>query len=250
MTLVAGALWVGGSIGVVLSGAFVYWQIGRFAAPQVPASLFDERKLFIAYTGGLFAGIVLSIPFGLFLTSLAEGSLLLALVGLGFMIAGLEVAQWAVLRSAYFGHGEAGPFHALGLRAGISAILVLTLVTLYVGGPGVTAAGVAAVLVESAAIVALVGAGALLSIRIRRVREGPSGGPFSSAIVTGTGLFFLGLGGVYGPAYGAGVATVVMLVAVRTYLRLQETVLASVAPPGPPASAEAKGTTAFGRIDR
>lgn len=248
--MVGGALWIGGSIGVVLSGAFVYWEIGRFAAPQVPTSLFDERKLFIAYTGGLFVGIVLSIPFGLFLTSLVDSSLLSALVGLGLLLAGLEGAQWAILRSQYFGHDEAGPFYALGMRSGAAAILVLTLVTLYVGGPEVSAPGLAALLVESTAIVALVGAGALLSIRVRRVRAEPSGGPLSSAVVTGAGLFFLGLGGVYGPAYGGGVAAVVLFVAIRTYLRLRDPVLASVTPPRPPESAEAKGATAFGRTDR
>jgi hypothetical protein len=248
--VVAGALWIGGSIGVVLSGAFVYWEIGRFATPQVPTTLFDERKLFIAYTGGLFVGIALSIPFGLFLTSLSGSSVLLALVGLGLLLSGLEGAQWAVLRSQYFGHGEAGPFYALGMRLGVAAILVLTLVTLYVGGMGVNVAGFAAVLVESVAMVALVGAGALLSIRLRRIREAPSGGPLSSAVVTGAGLFFLGLGGAYGPAYGSGVAVVVLAVAIRTYLRLRDPVLAAVAPPRPAESAEAQGTTAFGRIDR
>ena len=228
----------------------MYLEIGRFAAPQVPTSLFDERKLFIGYTGGLFVGIVLSIPFGLFLTSLAGGSLLLALVGLGFMLAGLEVAQWAVLRSEYFGQGEAGPFYALGVRSGVAAILVLTLVTLYVGGIGVSVPGFAAILVESVAIVALVGTGALLSIRVQRIREVPTGGPLSSAVVTGAGLFFLGLGAVYGPVYGAGVAVLVLFVAIRTYLRLRDHVLAGVAPPRPSGSAEAKGATAFGRTDR
>jgi hypothetical protein len=195
-------------------------------------------------------GIVLSIPFGLFLTSLAGSSLLLALVGLGLMLAGLEGAQWGVLHSQYFGHGEAGPFYALGMRSGVAAILVLTLVTLYVGGLSVSVPGFAATLVESVAIVALVGAGALLSIRVRPIRDAPSGGPLSSAVVTGAGLFFLGLGGVYGPAYGAGVAAVVLAVAIRTYLRLRDPVLAAVAPPRSPESAEAKGATAFGRIDR
>jgi len=240
---------VNGSLGVLLSGAFVYWEVGRYAAPQVPLTLFDERKELFAYTAGLFGGIVLSIPFGLFLTSLAEGSLGLALIGLALLVVGMELGQWVLRRSVYFGSTEARPFYAVGFRAGASAILVLTLAAIYLGGASVDAPGVAVTLLQSGSIVTLQAAGALLAVRLPAPRTGASGGPLSSGLVTGVGFLLLGLGGVYGPL-GAGLAAaLVLVVSLRIYGRLRGTVLGTVRPPttrdgpSPPPSA-------FGRTDR
>ena len=57
---------LGALVGVGLSGGFVWWEVGRFAVPQVPVSLFDERRELIAYTAGLFVGVPLAVAFLLF----------------------------------------------------------------------------------------------------------------------------------------------------------------------------------------
>ncbi len=243
-------LWIGGSLGVLLSGAFVYWQVGRFASPQVPQTLFDERREIIAYTVGLFGGIVLSIPFGLFFTSLTEGPLLWSLVGLAGLVLGLELAQWLLLRSHYFGEGESGPFYAVGFRAGASAILVLTLTTLYLGGPTIDPAGVVALLVQSAAIVSLATTGALLSVGLPRPGGGRSGGPVSSGVVSAAGFFFLGFAGLFGPVVAAVAAALILGVAARSYLRLRDPILGAVRPPGAPERPTTASATSFGRLDR
>ena len=40
----------------LLAGGFVYWQVGRYAAPQVPVTLFDEKREVYAFVIGLFMG--------------------------------------------------------------------------------------------------------------------------------------------------------------------------------------------------
>jgi hypothetical protein len=50
--MVYSPLAVGGFIGVLISGAFVYWEVGRYAAPQVPRSRFNEPRALWAYTAG------------------------------------------------------------------------------------------------------------------------------------------------------------------------------------------------------
>ena len=248
--MVVNPLWIGGSLGALLSGGFVYWQIGRFAVPQVPRTLFDERKELIAYTVGLFAGIVLSIPFGLFLTSLIGGPLLWAVVGLAGLVGGLEVGQRLLLNSVYFGHGEAGPFYAVGFRAGASAFLVLTLVSLYLGTASFDPVGLAGMLVESGAIVALTVAGSLMSIGVRTPAGTRSGGPLSSGLVSAVGFFFMGFAGLYGPLAGLVASAIVLGVAGRSFLRLRDPILATIPPPGGPAVPEGEPRPAFGRTDR
>ena len=248
--MVVNPLWIGGSLGVLLSGAFVYWEIGRYASPQVPRSLFDERKEVFAYTAGLFVGVVLSIPFGLFLTSLLGGPLIWALVGLAILVAGFEVAQRVMLNSRYFGSGASGPFYAVGLRAGASAILVLTLTSLYLGGASVDVPGVSALLLESAAIVSLSVTGGLLSIGIRGPSPPPSGGIFSGVLVTAVGFFFLGLAQLFGALLGGLAAVLILVMTLRMYGRLRGPILGSIPPPGEGPKAEAPGPTPFGRTDR
>ncbi|MHB8351702.1 MAG: hypothetical protein ACYDFT_03285, partial [Thermoplasmata archaeon] len=147
--MVDAALSIGGLAGVGLSGLFVYWQIGKYAAPQVPRSLFDERKVFLAYTVGLFAGIPLALFLLFFLDAFLVGAAVAAAIDLALLVIGSEVAQWAVLRSLYFGTGESGAFYALALRAGISGLLVLALVTQYFSAGPVGALGTVQVLVAS-----------------------------------------------------------------------------------------------------
>lgn len=248
--MVLNPLWIGGSLGVLLSGGFVYWQVGRYAAPQVPRSLFDERKELIAYIAGLFGGIVLSIPFGLFLTSLVAGPIIWSLAGLFGLVLGLELAQWWLRRSVYFGRTEASPFYAVGFRAGASAILVLTLATLYLGGGSVDAWGLVALLVQSAAIVTLAASGALLSAGVPRPGGGRSGGPLSSGAVIGAGFFFLGFATLFGSLVAAGAAALILAVMGRSFLRLRDPILGAVRPPGAPEPSPTAAPSSFGRTDR
>lgn len=248
--MVVNPLWIGGSLGVLLSGAFVYWQVGRFAVPQVPRTLFDERKELFAYTGGLFGGIALSIPFGLFLTSLSGGSLTATVFGLLGLVLGLELAQWLLLRSHYFGTGESGPFYALGFRVGASAILILTLTTLYLGSGSVDAPGSAALVVESAAIVSLCAATSLESIGSPTGIGSRVGGRGRSLLLSGVGFFFLGLAQLYGPLVGGLAAALILVMTARIFARLRDAVLGSIPPPGGSPRPEPLSPTAFRRTDR
>ncbi len=157
-------LTVGALVGVLLSGGFVYTEIGRYATPQVPETLFDERREVFAYTAGLFVGIPLAIAFLFFLDSMANGAIPGAAIFLVGLVAGTEVAQWALLRSHYWGVGASGPFYALGYRAGIAGIFALAIIAQYLAITTPTWDGILLVLIESAAILALEVAGALLSL--------------------------------------------------------------------------------------
>ncbi|MCI4336591.1 MAG: hypothetical protein L3K17_05270 [Thermoplasmata archaeon] len=248
--MVDGALLIAATVGITMSGTFVYFEIGRYAAPQVPRSLFDERKVLIAYTAGLFVGVALSLPLGLFLTSLYGGSLLVGLIGLAILIAGMEAAQWLALRSVYFGSDAARPFYAIGIRAGASAILVLTLMSLFLGQKTLDVYGLIAALAQSAAVVGLEAAGGVLGVRLSLSGTAPTGGPISSALFTTAGFFFLGFGSLFGPVVGALVAMLILAMSLRTYRRLRGPVLGSIRPPAPPEGTEGPPTSAFGRTDR
>lgn len=238
------------TVGIGMSAALVYREVGRYAAPQVPQSLFDERKLLISYTAGLFVGVALSIPFGLFLTSLTGGSLEVGLVGLAILIAAMEAAQWLAQRSVYFGSDAARPFYALGLRAGASAILILTLVTIFLGSVVIDVYGVVATLCQSAAIVGMEGAGALLAVRLAAPLTGASGGPVAAGAFTAAGFFFLGLGSLFGPVIGALVALLILAMSIRTFRRLRGPVLGSIRPPASAGSGSSDASSPFGRTDR
>ena len=250
--MVASALYLGGIVGVLLSGGFVYWEIGKFAAPQVPRSLFDERKEMFAYTAGLFVGVPFAFVLLLFLSSMVGGFVLAGALEDAVLIAGLEVAQWLLLRSVYFGSGTAGPFYALGFRAGIAGILVLAINAQYLGGPNVVPLGVGEVLAQSAAILALGVAGALLSLRAARGSQRLGGGPASGAVVGAIGYYFLGVGAFLGSTSALVASAVVALGMWWVYVRLRAPILARVRPPPEPAGpgAETADSPAFGRTDR
>src|SRR5208283_3550709 len=75
LTMVVPSLTLGGLVGVALSGGFVYWEVGRYSTPQVPQTLFDERKEVTGYTVGLFVGVPLAVAYILFVDSMANGAL-------------------------------------------------------------------------------------------------------------------------------------------------------------------------------
>ncbi len=241
---------LGALVGVLLSGGFVWWEVGRYATPQVPVSLFDERKELFAYTAGLFVGVPLAVAFVLFYDSMANGALLGAFLFLGLLVAGGEIAQWALLRTRFWGVGESGPFYALGYRASIGGIVALALVSQYFSTGSLSVPGIALVVLESAAVVALEVAGTLLSIRARPGSGRTGGGPVSGAIFGLVGFFLVGLGPLGGAIAAFGGALVALLGAGWVYSRLRP-LLAAIPPPsaGPPA-ARASPLPSYGRTDR
>ncbi len=241
---------LGALVGVGLSGGFVWWEVGRFAVPQVPVSLFDERRELFAYTAGLFVGVPLAVAFILFELSMGTGTLESALLFLAAIVAGGEIAQWALLRSRYWGRSESGPFYALGFRSAIGGIIALALVTQYFGTSSPTPDGIALALVESVAVVGLEVAGALLSGRARPGSGRVGGGPVSGGIFGAVGFFLIGLGSIAGETFAFGGAIVALLGAGLVYRRLRPT-LAEIPPPGASAPPPPpKSPPSYGRTDR
>jgi hypothetical protein len=252
--MVNGALSLAGIVGVLLSGGFVYLEIGRYATPQVPRTLFDERKTVFAYTAGLGVGIVLSLPFLFFMTALAGGALLIALVDLALLLVGTEVAQIVLVRTHYFGRDGAFPFYALSFRAGVGGVLVLALLARYLGSGSLTAEGLLMSAAQALAVVATEVAGALLSLRVERGVGGRVGSPFSGGLVSAVAFGLLATGELYGPIIGTIGALLAFGGMAGVYRRLREPILARVKPPtSRPADDEDEGAEdrrAFGRTDR
>jgi hypothetical protein len=229
------SLSIGGLVGVLLSGGYVYVEIGRFATPQVPETLFDERREVFAYTAGLFVGVPLAIAFLFFLDSMANGALPGAFIFLAILVGGTEVAQWGLLRASYWRMGESGPFYALGYRAGIGGIFGLAVVAQYLASPALTWDGVTLVIVEAVAILTLEVAGALLSLTPSESAGRKGGGPLQGAIFGVFGFFILGLGALSnvgtpgGEEVAYGAALVALLGGLLVYRRLRP--LLTVIPP-------------------
>ncbi len=250
-TLVDAALSLGGLAGVGLSGVFVYWQIGQYAAPQVPRSLFDERKVFLAYTVGLFAGIPLALFLLFFLDAFLLGAAVAAGIDLALLVIGSEVAQWAVLRSLYFGSGESGAFYALALRAGISGLLILALVTQYFSAGTVDAAGTLEILVASVAVLTIEIAAALLSARGPARRAGRTGSPWAGGLFAAVGFFLVGLGPTAGTTAGLFGSALAALGSIWVYRRLRDPILSGLLPPPPREDAsETTEPSPYTRISR
>ena len=235
--MVVASLSLGALVGVLLSGGFVWWEVGRYAVPQVPVTLFDERKELFAYTAGLFVGVPLALAAILFFLSMANGALPGALLFLTGLIASTEVAQWALLRTRFWGRSESGPFYALGYRAAIGGIIALAIVAQYLGGTGVSAVGVGLILLDAVAVVALEVAGALLSIRGGPPGSPQRGGPLAGAIFGAFGFFLVGIGPLGGEVTALLGALIALGGAGLVYRRLRP-MLSSIPAPGgggPPA---------------
>ena len=221
-------LTVGAVVGVALSAGFVYWEIGRYAAPQVVESRFDEKKEMFAYTAGLFVGIPLAVAFLFFLSA---GNLLAAGIDLVALVGGTELAQWGLLRILYFGSDGSGPFYALGFRAGIGGIITLAVVAQALGAASPSSTTLVVAGLQSIAIVALEVVGAVLSLRTPRPTGGPRGGPGPGALVSGVGFFLLALGPAFGPAGAVAAALAVAVVSTLMYRRLARPILDRIRPP-------------------
>lgn len=248
--MVVASLSLGALVGILLSGGFVYWEVGRYATPQVPVTLFDERRELFAYTAGLFVGVPLAIGFVLFVDAMANGAVPGGLLFLVLLIVGTEVAQRLLVRTRYWGRDESQPFYVLGYRAAIGGILVLALVAQNLGGPtSVTWEGVLLVLLESFAVVVLEVSGALLSIRGTPANGRTGGGPVSGAIFGAFGFFLLGLGGLAGEAGAFGGAAVALLGGYLVYQRLRPMLATIPAPESGPPPPRPEGPSAYRRID-
>ena len=225
------ALSLGGLVGVLLSAGFVWWEVGRFAAPQVPVTVFDERKVLAAYTVGLFVGVPLAATFLLLAASLANGALPGAALFLGGIVVGTEIAQFLLVRSRYWGAGTALPFYAVSFRAGVGGILALAVVAAYFGSvSSPSAIGIGTALLMAGALVALEVAGGLLSL----VRQGSAvvrrGGPLAGGIFGTVAFFLLGVGPTAG-VLGAVAAPLVILGGAWLTYRGRRGMLAEVPPP-------------------
>ncbi|MCI4350012.1 MAG: hypothetical protein L3K15_00625 [Thermoplasmata archaeon] len=241
--MVNGALSLGAFVGVLLSGGFVYWQVGRYAAPQVPVSLFDERREVYSFVIGLFVGVPLSL-FLIFLTNAAaNGALTSALVDVAFLAIGGELAQWALLRSRYFGEGSSAPFYALGLRAGIGGILALAIVTQYLEGSTLTLEGLALTLIESVALLAIQVTAGLVGLPARGVSAPRLGRPVSAALLAAGGLGLLVVATSSGTVDGILGAGAVIAIAAVLYRGRRDVTLGTIHPPGAPVPVP----TPFGR---
>ncbi len=198
MTLVVPSLALGGIVGVVLSGGFIWWEIGKYAAPQVSETVFDERKLLAGYTVGLFVGVPLAASYVLMAAAFANGALPGAALFLGLLVGGTELAQRLVGRSRYWGSTLSTPFYLLAFRLGIGGILALTVVASYLGAPAFGAVGAVATAFAALAVVALQAAGALLSLG-GRLPPSSRPGSVAAGALFGAGAFFLL---AFGPAAG------------------------------------------------
>lgn len=232
--MVNSPLSIGGLLGVALSGAFMYWQVGRYAAPQVARTLFDERKEVFAYTAGLFSGIPLALPLLFYLDALGFGALPAAAIDLALLVAAAEVGQWALLRSRYFGEGESGAFYAIGWRAGVGGLLILALVAQYLSGPSVSAIGFGVVAVQSVAVLAVEVAAGLLSARGPARLSRLGGSPLAGGLFAAFGFFLIGVGSVIDPASAALAAAIAAAGAIWVFQRLERTVLGGLLPPRRP----------------
>ncbi len=249
-------LTAGAVVGVLLSGGFVLAEVGRFASPQVPETLFDERREVFGYTAGLFVGIPLALAFLFYFDSMANGALPGALLWLAILVGATEVAQWGLLRTRYWGTTESSPFYALGYRAGIGGIFGLTVVGQYLSGPVVSATGAVLVGLEALAVLGLEVAGALLSLPPSSVEGRRGGGPIPGAIFGAVGFFLLGLAPLSGigsteavaTAYGA--ALVALAGAVLVYRRLRPILAAVPAPTAGRAAPAIREAAPYGRTDR
>jgi hypothetical protein len=235
--MVVASLSLGGLVGVVLSGGFLWWEVGRYAAPQVPVTVFDERKVLAAYTVGLFVGVPLAAAYVLLTAAFANAALLGAGILLGGIVAGTEAAQLLLVRSAYWGSSVAVPFYAVSLRAGVGGILGLAAVASYLGGVrSPTVVGLSAALLAAGALLALEVAGGLLSLRSRSGSTRAAGGPWVGGLFGVVAFVLLGLGPAAGPVGSIVAPLVVLLGSVLAY-RGRRGALDEVPPPSAAGSA-------------
>ena len=239
---------IAGGVGVVLTAGFIMWEVGHYATPQVTETRFDERREIFAYTVGLFVGIVLVIPWLYFLLAFSNAALLGVFVFLLIIVAGIEIAQWAIGRTRYWGSGPSLPFYAVGLRSGVGGLLITGLLAQFLAGPW-SWSGTAVVALQSVALVVLMPASALQSLPAPSPASGrPGGGPVSSAVLLFVGLFLLGFNAFGGVVIGGAAAVIALIGGIFVYTRLR-VILDRIRPPAP-AGRPGALPSRFARTDR
>ncbi len=238
------ALAVGGGVGVLLSAGYVYAEVGRFAVPQVPRSLFDENKALIAYIVGLFVGVPLTLAWVFFYVAVLDGALVSAIVDVVLLVTGGEIAQMLLVRSRFFSHPTGGPFYALSLRAGIGGLLIIGAISeSYPGVANVTDAALLALQVV-----------ALLLIQVTAGLRGSLPVPTASSVVRQRLASFVLLlalyaltasGALYGATTGLVGAGIAIAGALFLYWDARPTVLA---PPHPAPPVPAAGESPYRRL--
>lgn len=256
--MVAYALTVAGIVGFVFSGAYIWWEFGHFARPQVPEDRFDERRAILAYTSGFFLGIFAVLPFLFFLTLMAVGSFLVGLALLAVTVLVIEAFQW--LNGANFllrlfemlsvrpRGGDAGaalPFYLTAFRIGISAILILGLVDTYLS-VAIDPVTVALALLDAVVLVLVLATAALLSLPPDPAAGRTGGGLRSAALVSAFGLLLVGFYGFGGPVIGAIAAGIDLVGFLYLYDRAR-TILARVPSASPGAAPPTALPGRFGR---
>ena len=248
--IVDNSLFLGAVAGVVASAGFVYVEIGRYAAPQVPRSLFDERRTFFGYTAGLFVGIVLLTAFLLFTTSLFVGGGLGAILFLAILVATLEIGQYLIGRSVYFGSDTALPFYVVSYRAGAAGLLGIGVVSDYLVAGSYSVVGLVANLILALAFVLLLAAAGIQSTP-SGPRDARRPGSFGRGLLLELlGFLLVGLGPLGGDV---GVLTAAVAVAggsAGLYLRRRDEVFGAVRPPAAGAPDDRPPVGRFGRRDR
>jgi hypothetical protein len=239
----------GAFAGVLASGAYLWLEVGKYAAPQVPRSLFDERKLIIGYTAGLFVGVILSVLFILLEGSLDGGGLISAILWIAVLVAVVEVAQILFGRSVYFGSDQALPFYVLAYRAGAAGLLGLAVVAQYLTHPTVSVLGIAGAVTEAVAFVLL-----MVAAGIQSTPRGPPdarrpGAVGRAALLEVFGFLFLAFGPLYGDTGVVVAAIAVCGGSLGVYLNNRDDVLGAVRPP-PREVGEGGGSPPPGRFGR
>jgi hypothetical protein len=237
---------IGGFVGVLLSAGFVFFEVGKFAAPQVPTSRFNESKAIAAYVVGLFVGVPLALVWIFFEVSVAGGNAFSALIDVVLLAAAGEVAQTFLLRTHFFGFTPADPFYALSMRAGMGGLLTLGTIAEYLGGKSVTPLGIAFAGTQSLALVLI-----QVTAGLRDQLPVPTA---SSVLRQRLALLFLVvvlyfltvLGEYYGAYYGLIGAGLAIAGAAYLYWDARPTVLA----PRRPRSRQGASPAAEGRFDR
>lgn len=241
----------GALVGLPISGAFVYLEIGRYATPQVPRTLFNERKEIWSFTLGLFVGVLLTFLFFLLTLSLRAGGFPGTVVSLVTLVAVVEGAQLLMARSVYFGSDASIPFYALGYRAGAGGLLGIGAVAVAVSNGTPTAEALGVAVLEAVAFVLLLEAGGIQSTPRGPPTSRVPGSVGRAAILEGIGFFLLAFGAASGVG-GAAVAGVAIAGGSAGLYLSRRHFLGEIRPPSTPGAEVEEGlaTGRFGRTDR
>lgn len=223
--MVALGLEVGGIVGVVLSAGFVYFEVGRFATPQVPKSRFDEGKAIAAYVVGLFVGVPLALVWIFFMVAVGSGGWISAIVDVVLLVAGADIAQTALLRTHFFGFTPADPFYALAARAGIGGLLTVGTLAVY-SWSSVNPLGLGLALVQSVALVSIQVAAGLRGLLPAPTAYSVLRQRLASFVLLIVLYVLTSSGGFYGTTYGLVGAAIAIGGAVFLYWDARPTVLA------------------------